>query len=69
MEARKAAAARGAIPVPTTPAVAPAQQVVSLTERRLVDQAQLPEDWRPIPSVAPYDQLLTAGSSVSGQQR
>jgi hypothetical protein len=38
--------------------------VVSLTERRLVDQmAELPSDDRPLPSVEAYDDLLGKVSS------
>lgn len=37
--------------------------VVSLTERRLVEQAGLPGDDRPLPSVAAYDQLLGKATS------
>jgi hypothetical protein len=38
------------------------QRVVSLTERRLVDQSELPGDDRPLPSVAAYDELLGKAS-------
>jgi Transposase and inactivated derivatives len=58
VEARKAAQTAEA--AEDSPALAPAAtsppRVRSLTQRRL--QAALPEDTRPLPSVAPYDQLL-----------
>jgi transposase len=63
VEARKAAQQRGAAstPVEMTPR---GRQVVSLTERRLVDQmAELPGDDRPLPSVDAYDDLLGKASS------
>lgn len=63
VEARKAAQQRGAAstPVEVTPR---GRQVVSLTERRLVDQmAELPGDDRPLPSVDAYDDLLGKASS------
>lgn len=54
VEARKAGQARGATTTPQPPAAR--ERVVSLTERRL---AELPaDDGRPLPSVAPYDELL-----------
>ncbi|WP_131736469.1 IS21 family transposase [Actinomadura roseirufa] len=58
LEARKAAEADDcpAVPEDDSEPLAPAQATVtSLTARRL---AQLPPDRRPLPSVAPYDQLL-----------
>jgi transposase len=59
VEARKAAQRRGVevTPVETAPC---RQQVVSLTERRLVE---LPGDGRPLPSVDAYDDLLGMASS------
>jgi hypothetical protein len=63
VEARKAAQDRGApaSPAPITPR---GQRVVSLTERRLVEQmSDLPGDDRPLPSVAAYDDLLGKVSS------
>lgn len=54
VEARKAAQAEPTTD-PPVPAPAPAPQVTSLTRRRL---AALPQDDRPLPSVAAYDQLL-----------
>lgn len=63
VEARKAAQQRGAAPTPaqTTPR---RQQVVSLTERRLVDQIAEPAgDDRPLPTVDAYDDLLGKASS------
>ena len=59
VEARKAAQQRGAQPPPIT-ATPRRQQVVSLTERRLVE---LPGDDRPLPSVDAYDDLLGKASS------
>lgn len=60
VEARRAAAAEPEqTPLPDDPDDPPPwaepSGVVSLTARR----AQIPEDKRPLPSVAPYDQLLT----------
>jgi transposase len=62
VEARKAAQQRGAAapPVEATPR---GRRVVSLTERRLVDQSELPGDDRPLPSVVAYDELLGKASS------
>ncbi|MGH3096710.1 MAG: IS21 family transposase [Streptosporangiales bacterium] len=63
VEARKAAGARGATtpPVEATPR---RQRVVSLTERRQLEQADhLPTDARPLPSVDAYDDLLGKASS------
>jgi len=54
LEARKAADADDPDDLQPAPAAPPAA-VASLTARRL---AQLPPDTRPLPSVAPYDQLL-----------
>ena len=59
VEARKSAQRRGIQP-PPVPAVSGSRQVVSLTERRLVD---LPSDDRPLPSVDAYDDLLGKASS------
>lgn len=59
VEARKSAQRRGIQPPPTH-AVSRSRQVVSLTERRLVD---LPSDDRPLPSVDAYDDLLGKASS------
>jgi hypothetical protein len=59
VEARKAAQRRGA-PAPPVQSTPPRQQVVSLTERRLVE---LPGDDRPPPSVDAYDDLLGKASS------
>jgi hypothetical protein len=59
VEARKAAQQRGAQPPPIETAPRQ-QQVVSLTERRLVE---LPGDARPLPSVDAYDDLLGKASS------
>jgi hypothetical protein len=58
IEARRAADARAAAPVPETAGGGPppAPQVTSLTLRRL---AALPADSRPLPTVSAYDQLLT----------
>lgn len=60
IEARKAVAAQPEpSPLPDDPDDPPPwaepSGVVSLTARR----AQIPEDRRPLPSVAPYDQFLT----------
>ncbi|MEV6818448.1 IS21 family transposase [Nocardiopsis dassonvillei] len=71
LEARKAAEAEAptAAEEPAPPSREPAQATVtSLTERRL---AQLPPDRRPLPSVAPYDQLLRrrfGGQSPSSKE-
>ena len=59
MQARKAAQRRGVHPAPIE-AASRRQQMVSLTERRLVD---LPADDRPPPSVEVYDDLLGKASS------
>jgi hypothetical protein len=59
VQARKAAQRRGVHPAPIE-AASRRQQVVSLTERRLVD---LPADDRPLPSVHVYDDLLGKASS------
>jgi hypothetical protein len=59
VEARKAAQRRGVQPPPVE-ATPRRQQVVSLTERRLVE---LPGDDRPLPSVDAYDDLLGKASS------
>jgi hypothetical protein len=59
VEARKSAQRRG-IQSPPVHAVSRSRQVVSLTERRLVD---LPSDDRPLPSVDAYDELLGKASS------
>jgi hypothetical protein len=59
VEARKSAQRRGIQPPPVH-AVSRSRQVVSLTERRLVD---LPSDDRPLPSVDAYDDLLGKASS------
>ena len=59
VEARKAAQRRGVQPPPVE-ATPRRQQVVSLTERRLVE---LPGDDRPLPSVDVYDDLLGKASS------
>jgi hypothetical protein len=59
VEARKAAQQRGIQPPPVE-ATPRRQQVVSLTERRLVE---LPGDDRPLPSVDAYDDLLGKASS------
>ena len=60
VEARKAAQRRGAS-APPVEAISPRhQRVVSLVERRL---AGLPNDDRPLPSVAAYDDLLGTASS------
>jgi hypothetical protein len=59
VEARKSAQRRG-IQSPPVHAVSRSRQVVSLTERRLVD---LPSDDRPLPSVDAYDDLLGKASS------
>ena len=59
VQARKAAQRRGVHPAPIE-AAAHRQQMVSLTERRLVD---LPADDRPLPSVDVYDDLLGKASS------
>ena len=58
VEARRAADARAAGPVPDSGGGEPAEepQVTSLTLRRL---AALPADTRPLPTVSAYDQLLT----------
>ncbi len=49
--------------VESVPVRAPAQRVISLTERRLGDPAAviagLPADTRPLPTVTAYDELLT----------
>jgi hypothetical protein len=56
VEARKAAQSESATTGPPVPEPAPSlPQVTSLTQRRL---AALPEDDRPLPSVAAYDELL-----------
>lgn len=63
VEARKNAQNRGAAtrPVDVSPRH---ERIVSLTERRLVDQAaQLPGDDRPLPTVDAYDDLLGKASS------
>jgi hypothetical protein len=62
VEARKAAQQRG-VPAPPVEATPRGQRVVSLTERRLVDQSELPGDDRPLPSVAAYDELLGMAGS------
>jgi hypothetical protein len=63
VEARKAAQ-RGGATAPPVEATPRRQQVVSLIERRLVDQAaKLPGDDRPLPSVTGYDDLLGKASS------
>lgn len=63
VEARKAAQDRGA-PAGPIAVTARGQRVVSLTERRLVEQmGDLPGDDRPLPSVAAYDDLLGKASS------
>ena len=59
VEARKAAQQRGLQPPPVE-ATPRRQQVISLTERRLVE---LPGDDRPLPSVDAYDDLLGKASS------
>jgi hypothetical protein len=59
VQARKAAQRRGVHPSPIE-AASRRQQLVSLTERRLVD---LPADDRPLPSVEVYDDLLGKASS------
>jgi transposase len=59
VEARKAAQQRGIQPPPVE-ATARRMQVVSLTERRLIE---LPGDDRPLPSVDAYDDLLGKASS------
>jgi hypothetical protein len=59
VEARKSAQRRGIQPPPVH-AVSRSRQVVSLTERRLVE---LPSDDRPLPSVDAYDDLLGKASS------
>jgi hypothetical protein len=59
VEARKSAQRRDIQP-PPAPAVSRSRQVMSLTERRLVD---LPSDDRPLPSVDAYDDLLGKASS------
>ena len=59
VQARKAAQRRGVHPAPIE-AASRRQQVVSLTERRLVD---LPADDRSLPSVEVYDDLLGKASS------
>jgi hypothetical protein len=59
VQARKAAQRRGVHPAPIE-AASRRQQMVSLTERRLVD---LPADDRPLPSVEVYDDLLGKASS------
>ena len=59
VQARKAAQRRGVHPAPIE-AASHRQQMVSLTERRLVD---LPADDRPLPSVEVYDDLLGKASS------
>jgi hypothetical protein len=57
VEARRAADARAAGPVPESHGEPPdVPQVTSLTLRRL---AALPADTRPLPTVSAYDQLLT----------
>jgi len=58
VEARKHAQQRTTTGEPEEPPRA--ERVVSLTQRRL---AGLPGDDRPLPSVAPYDQLLAGSSS------
>jgi hypothetical protein len=59
VQARKAAQRRGVHPAPTeAPSRRP--QMVSLTERRLLD---LPADDRPLPSVKVYDDLLGKANS------
>jgi transposase len=60
VEARKAAPRQVAASEPEANAPRPAEQVISLTERRL---AALPADDRPMPSVDQYDELLAGGSS------
>jgi hypothetical protein len=57
VEARKAARQRGIQPAGASSG---RQQIVSLTGRRL---AGLPDDERPLPSVAAYDDLLGKASS------
>lgn len=59
VQARKAAQRRGVHPAPIE-AASRRQQLVSFTERRLVD---LPADDRPLPSVEVYDDLLGKASS------
>ena len=59
VQARKVAQRRGVHPAPIE-AASRRQQMVSLTERRLVD---LPADDRPLPSVEVYDDLLGKASS------
>jgi transposase len=59
VQARKAAQRRGVHPAPIE-AASRRQQMVGLTERRLVD---LPADDRPLPSVEVYDDLLGKASS------
>jgi hypothetical protein len=59
VQARKAAQRRGVHPAPIE-AASRRQQMLSLTERRLVD---LPADDRPLPSVEVYDDLLGKASS------
>ena len=59
VQARNAAQRRGVHPAPIE-APPRRQQMVSLTERRLVD---LPADDRPLPSVDVYDDLLGKASS------
>lgn len=60
VEARKSAQ-RGGIQPPPVHAIWRSRQVVSLTERRLVEL--LPSDDRPLPSVDAYDDLLGKASS------
>jgi hypothetical protein len=59
VQARNAAQRRGVHPAPTE-AASRRPQLVSLTERRLLD---LPADDRPLPSVKVYDDLLGKANS------
>ena len=60
VEARKAAQVDAGNAAETGgSSVVPNQQVISLTERRLVSGATLPADARDLPTVDAYDQLLT----------
>jgi transposase len=64
VEARKHAQQRGVAATSELEPVDRGKRVVSLTERRMVEQMdQLPADTRPLPSVAGYDDLLGKATS------
>jgi transposase len=65
VEARKADPTLAAVPDRTVDEGTDAQQVISLTQRRLTTGRDLPADTRELPSVAAYDQLLSTGRRSS----